>query len=115
MFISRHFLAVMPREELHQFLICLLSEYIIPFAFHSITSVLRKPEFILITSDKGVNKYLVSHTILKGVWTRLGDRLTRRRRIAQVAATAPAATAPAATAGGSCGGGGRGGSRVQQT
>ena len=42
-----NFLAAMPREELHQFLIGLYGEYIIPSAFHSIQSVLRKPEFIL--------------------------------------------------------------------
>jgi hypothetical protein len=44
-----NFLAAMPREELHQFLIGLYGEYIIPSAFHSIQSVLRKPEFILST------------------------------------------------------------------
>ncbi len=70
------FLAALPREELHQFLIGLYGEYIIPSAFHSITSVLRKPEFILSTSDKGVNKYLVPNATLEGVWIRLRDRLS---------------------------------------
>ena len=70
------FLAAMPREELHQFLIGLYGEYIIPSAFHSITSVLRKPEFILSTSDRGVNKYLVSNAMLEDVWVRLRDRLS---------------------------------------
>ena len=70
------FLAAMPREELHQFLIGLYGEYIIPSAFHLITLVLRKPEFILSTSDKGVNKYLVPNAMLEGVWTRLRDRLS---------------------------------------
>ena len=34
------FLAGLPREELHQFLVGLYGEYIVPSAFHSITSVL---------------------------------------------------------------------------
>jgi hypothetical protein len=58
------FLAALPSEELHQFIIGLYGEYIVPSAFHSITSVLRKPEFILSTSDKGVNKYLVPNEML---------------------------------------------------
>ncbi len=49
------FLSALPREELHQFLVGLYGEYIIPSAFHSIKSVLRKPEFILRTSENGVN------------------------------------------------------------
>jgi len=70
------FLAALPREELHQFLIGLYGEYIIPSAFHSITSVLRKPEFILSTTDKGKNTYLVPNAMLEGVWIRLRDRLS---------------------------------------
>ncbi len=54
----------------------LYGEYIVPSAFHLITSVLRKPEFILSCSDKGVNKYLVSNEMLKRVWIRLRDRLS---------------------------------------
>jgi hypothetical protein len=38
--------------------------------------VLRKPEFILSTSDKGVNKYLVPNAMLEVVWIRLRDRLS---------------------------------------
>jgi hypothetical protein len=38
--------------------------------------VLRKPEFILSTSDKGRNTYLVPNAMLEGVWTRLRDRLS---------------------------------------
>ena len=70
------FLSALPREELHQFLIGLYGEYIIPSAFHSIKSVLRKPEFILRTSDKGVNTYLVTNDMLENVWVRLRDRLS---------------------------------------
>ena len=70
------FLSALPREELHQFLVGLYGEYIIPSAFHSIKSVLRKPEFILRTSDKGVNTYLVTNDMLEKVWVRLRDRLS---------------------------------------
>ena len=70
------FLAGLPQEEPHQFLIGLYGEYIVPSAFHSITSVLRKPEFILSTSDNGRNTYLVPNAMLEGVWTRLRDRLS---------------------------------------
>ena len=45
-------------------------------AFHLITLVLRKPEFILSCSDKGVNKYLVSNEMLETVWIRRRDRLS---------------------------------------
>ena len=57
----------------------LYGEYIIPSAFQcfqSIISMLRKPEFILSTSDKCVNKYLVPNAMLEDVWTRLRDRLS---------------------------------------
>ena len=70
------FLAGLPREELHQFLIGLYGEYIVPSAFHSITSVLRKPELILSRSDKGVPRYLVTNAMLENVWIRLRDRLS---------------------------------------
>ena len=70
------YLSGLPREELHQFLVGLYGEYIVPSAFHLITSVLRKPEFILSCSDKGVNKYLVSNDMLEKVWIRLRDRLS---------------------------------------
>ena len=71
------YLSGLPREELHHFLVGLYGEYIVPSAFHLITSVLRKPEFILSCSDKGVNKYLVSNEmLLERVWIRLWDHLS---------------------------------------
>ena len=70
------YLSGLPREELHQFLVCLYGKYIVPSAFHLITSVLRKPEFILSCSDKGVNIHLVSNDLLERVWIRLRDRLS---------------------------------------
>ena len=38
--------------------------------------MLLKQQFILSTSDKGVNKHLVPNAILEGVWTRPRDRLS---------------------------------------
>ncbi len=70
------FLSALPREKLHQFLVGLYGEYIIPSAFHSIKSVLRKPEFILRTSRNEVNTYLVTNDMLDNVWVRLRDRLS---------------------------------------
>jgi hypothetical protein len=70
------YLSGLPREELHQFLVGLYGEYVVPSAFHLITLVLRKPEFILSCSVKGVNKYLVSNEMLERVWIRLWDRLS---------------------------------------
>ncbi len=72
------YLSGLPREELHQFLVGLRGEYIVPSqsAFYLITSVLRKPEFILSCSDKGINKYLVGNEMLERVWIRLRDRLS---------------------------------------
>ena len=70
------YLSGLPREGLHHFLVGLYGEYIVPSAFHLITSVLRKPEFILSCSDKGVNKYLVSNEMLETVWIRSRDRLS---------------------------------------
>ncbi len=71
-----NFFAATPREELHQFLISLYGEYIIPSAFHSIKLVLCKPEFILSTDAKGVHKYLVTNEILEDVWVLLCDCLS---------------------------------------
>ena len=70
------FLAALPREELHQFLIGLYGEYIIPSAFHSITSALRKPEFIISTNARGIHKYLVTNEMLENVWVRFRNRLS---------------------------------------
>jgi hypothetical protein len=69
------YLSGLPREELHQFLVGLYGEYIVPSTFHLITSVLSKPDFILSCSNRGVNKYLVSNEMLETVWIHLRDRL----------------------------------------
>jgi len=63
--------AVCPREELHQFLIGLYGEYILPASLHMYNQVLRAPELY-----KSPDRPLVSDAMLRGVWTRLRDRLS---------------------------------------
>ena len=68
--IGLDYLAVCPHKELHQFLIGLYGEYIIP--------VLRSPD--LVTSKPGaqleITKHLISNEMLACVWTGLRDRLS---------------------------------------
>jgi hypothetical protein len=63
--------AACPREELHQFLIGLYGEYIIPASLHSYTEILRAPALY-----KSPNRPLVSDAKMRGVWARLRDRLS---------------------------------------
>ena len=72
------FLSLLPREELHQFLVGTYGGYVIPSSMHLIKKVLRKPEFILrhANGQGGITKYLVSNAMLSGVWVRLRDRLS---------------------------------------
>ena len=62
--------AVLPREELHQFLLGLYGEHILPATLYSYTQVLRAPE-LYSTPDSP----LVPDAMLRGVWTRLRARL----------------------------------------
>jgi len=64
-----------PKEELHQFLIGLYGDHLLPATKYEIEKVLSGPDTI-----KGFNKnkdpqYIISKTMLKGVWKRLRDRL----------------------------------------
>jgi len=60
-----------PREELHQFLIGVYGEYILPSSVYRFNQVLRAPELYL-----SPTRPLVSDQMLRGVWTRLRDRLS---------------------------------------
>lgn len=64
------FISSCPREELHQFLIGLYGEHIIPATFYELTQVLRAPEL-----DLSGSSYLVTDQMLANVWARLRDRL----------------------------------------
>ena len=63
--------AVLSREELHQFLLGLYGEHILPATLYSYTQVLRAQE-LYTTPDSPV----VSDAMLRRVWTRLRDRLS---------------------------------------
>lgn len=65
-----------PREELHQFLIGLYGDYIIPASVYEYERVLRDPA--LITSQPGarITTYVISNERLAAVWARLRDRLS---------------------------------------
>jgi hypothetical protein len=63
--------AVLTRKELHQFLIGLYGEHILPATLYSYTQVLRAPE-LYTTPDSP----LVTDAMLRGVWTRLRDSLS---------------------------------------
>lgn len=69
------FLQAMPREELHQFLIGVYGDNIIPSTLYEVEQVLRQPDLVL--SEPGADKvrYLVSNEMLGGVWARLRDWL----------------------------------------
>jgi hypothetical protein len=64
-----------PREELHQFLLGVMGDYIIPGTVYEYEKVLRHPS--LVTSKPGakIPTYVISNERLAAVWTRLRDRL----------------------------------------
>lgn len=70
------FLQAMPREELHQFLIGLYGDYIIPSTLYEVEQVLRRPDLVLSKPGAAQVRYLVSNEMLAGVWARLRDRLS---------------------------------------
>jgi hypothetical protein len=65
-----------PREELHQFLIGVYGDYVIPATVYEYERVLRDPA--LITSKPGarITTYVISSERLAAVWARLRDRLS---------------------------------------
>ena len=65
--------AACPREELHQFLIGLYGEYVIPSSMHKFIQVLRGKELYLGQGD--TKRPLVTDQMLRAVWARLRDRL----------------------------------------
>ena len=70
------FLQALPREELHQFLIGVYGDYIIPSTLYEVEQVLRRPDLVL--SQPGADKvrYLVTNDMLASVWARLRDCLS---------------------------------------
>ena len=65
-----------PREELHQFLIGLYGDYVIPSTLYEVEQVLRRPDLVLSKPGVKVPRYLVTNEMKAGVWARLRDSLS---------------------------------------
>ena len=63
--------AALSREELHQFLLGLYGEHILPATLYAYTQVLRAAELY-----NSPDSLLVADAMLRSVWTRLRDRLS---------------------------------------
>ena len=63
--------AALSREELHQFLLGLYGEHILPATLYAYTQVLRAAELY-----NSPDSPLVTDAMLRSVWTRLRDRLS---------------------------------------
>jgi hypothetical protein len=69
------FILSAPNEELHQFLINLYGDHLLPATKHEIEKCLRGPDTIKSFNKKKEPKYIISKKMLRGVWKRLQDRL----------------------------------------
>ena len=65
-----------PREELHQFLIGLYGDYVIPSTLYEVEQILRRPDLVLSKPGAKTVRYLVSNEMMAGVWARLRDCLS---------------------------------------
>ena len=64
-----------PKEELHQFLIGLYGEHILPATLHEYERLLRNPIYSTGKDKDGNPKYLISKVMMADIWARLRDRL----------------------------------------
>ena len=64
-----------PKEELHQFLIGLYGEHILPATLHEFERLLRNDMYSMGVDAKGNQKYLITKTMMANIWVRLRDRL----------------------------------------
>ena len=69
------FILSAPKEELHQFLIGLYGDHLLPATKHEIEKCLRGPDTIKSFNKKKEPEYIISKKMLRGVWKRLRDRL----------------------------------------
>ena len=65
-----------PRAELHQFVIGLFGDYVIPSTLYEYHKVLRHPDLVMSKPGSQITTILVSNDMLAGVWARLRDRLS---------------------------------------
>ena len=63
-----------PKDELHQWFIGLYGEHIIPAIVHRYTSVLQRPDLILLDKNKAKHP-IVSNEAVARIFRRLADRL----------------------------------------
>ena len=64
-----------PKEEHHKFLIGLYGEHILPATLHEYERLLRNPIYSTGLDKDGNVKYIISKTMMAGIWARLRDRL----------------------------------------
>ena len=65
-----------PSEELHQFLIGVYGDYVIPSTLYEVEQILRRPNLVLSKPGSTTARHLVSNEMMAGVWARLRDRLS---------------------------------------
>ncbi len=68
-------IASAPKEELHQFLIGLYGEHILPATLHEFERLLRNDMYSMGVDANGNQKYLITKTMMANIWARLRDRL----------------------------------------
>jgi hypothetical protein len=64
-----------PKEELHQFLIGLYGEHILPATLHEYERLLRNDMYSMDVDANGNQKYLIPKRMMANIWARLRDRL----------------------------------------
>jgi len=63
-----------PKEELHQFLLGLFGDHIVPATMYEYTKALRRPD--LVKKNKAMKEsFLATNQMLDDIWKRLRDRL----------------------------------------
>ena len=68
-------IACAPKEELHQFLIGLYGEHMLPATLHEYERILRDDMYSTGVDAHGNQKYLITKTMIANIWARLRDRL----------------------------------------
>jgi len=63
-----------PKEELHQFLLGLFGDHIVPATMYEYTMALRRPDLVK-KNKSGSETFLITNKMLENVWKRLRDRL----------------------------------------
>ena len=64
-----------PKEELHQFLVRLYGEHMLPGTLHEYERLLRSDLYSTGVDKNGNKKYFITKTMMAAVWARLRDRL----------------------------------------